>query len=231
MRLIDKGLVDILSIMDHTPGQGQFKSMESYVKFHADEYAISEQEILKKAEKKLKKNEHAWHMVNKLTKAVSNAEIPLLSHDDDTKGKINLIKKLGVGASEFPVTMEAAMAASNIGIDVFMGAPNLIRNQSTNGNLKASKVIEQDLCTGLVSDYYPESLIQACFMASEFTKDIGTALGKVTSGPGNFLNQPGIPGQLVQGSDADIIIVNRQNSWAHVSHTIVRGNTVFQCRS
>ena len=225
--LLNEQVID-MSVMDHTPGQGQFKSMESYVRFHADEYAVSEREIERKAAEKQEQNYISWQMVARLTRLVCEAGIPMLSHDDDTSRKIRLIRDLRIGACEFPVTFEAAKTAHKAGLDIFMGAPNLIRNQSTNGNLKASDVLKAGMCTGLVSDYYPESLVQAAFLASGYTDTLEESLKKVTSGPGTFLNGPARAGVLEKGADADIIIVNRDHHWAHITRSFVRGKTVFQ---
>lgn len=226
--LLDEGLVDMISIMDHTPGQGQFRSMESYMKFHSDEYDLSENEIHKKAKEKQENNHQAWQMVKSLASRVALSSIPMLSHDDDTADKVALIKSMGIGACEFPVTLEAARKACEAGLDLFMGAPNLIRDTSTNGNLKASDVLKQGLCTGLVSDYYPESLFQACFMAAKHTPTLEEALVKVTSGPGAFLNFDTRPGVLAPDADADILIVNRDHKWAHITCAFVRGRKIFQ---
>jgi len=225
--LIDHGLVDMISIMDHTPGQGQFKSMESYMKFHRDEYDVAMDKILERVIEKQENNGQAWKMVTALAKLAMNSGIPLLSHDDDTEDKIDLIQAMGIKACEFPVTMEAARKANQSGFALFMGAPNLIRDSSTNGNLKASELLREGLCTGLVSDYYPESLFQASFMAARHTS-LEQALSKVTSGPGSFLNTRTRPGFLVPGADADIIVVNQDHTWAHITRALVAGRTIFQ---
>ncbi|MDT8379618.1 MAG: hypothetical protein RQ739_12070, partial [Desulfotignum sp.] len=107
---------------------------------------------------------------------------PMLSHDDDTIEKIDLIQALGIGACEFPITLEAARKAGDSGLHIFMGAPNLVRDRSTSGSLKASEVLGQDLCTGLVSDYYPESLLQAAFLGKKHTQSPAAALRQVTAG-------------------------------------------------
>ncbi|MCA1794679.1 MAG: alpha-D-ribose 1-methylphosphonate 5-triphosphate diphosphatase [Desulfotignum sp.] len=226
--LAKQGLVDLVSIMDHTPGQGQFKSMESYVRFQSIEYQVPETTVLEKAREKQQKNPRAWEMVKTLAETVGAAGIPMLSHDDDTSEKIDLICALGIGASEFPVTRQAAQKASDRGLNIFMGAPNLVRDQSTSGNVKTSDLLKQTLCTGLVSDYYPESLLQAAFLGEKFTGDMAEALGQATAGPGAYLNVPGQPGRLVPGADADIIIVDHSHTWAHINHTLVRGQTVFK---
>ncbi len=226
--LIEDGFVDMVSIMDHTPEQGQFKSMASYIKFHSQEYDLSHDEIIEKATEKKEKNKAAWDMVKELAEIVKARNIPLLSHDDDTEDKVRLLKNMGVDACEFPVTMEAARQAKRLHMEVFMGAPNLIRNSSTNANLKASEALKNSVCTGLVSDYYPESLFQAPFIATGHAFSLENALKKVTSGPGSFLNSGSKPGFLVPGADADIILVNRDHKWAHITKTLVKGRTVYR---
>lgn len=226
--LIRENLVDLISIMDHTPGQGQFKCMESYMKFHSQEYNLDDARIREKAREKQLNNRRAWEMVSELARTVNAHGIPMLSHDDDTEGKIDLIRAMGVGASEFPVTMAAASRACLSGLDVFMGAPNLIRDSSTNGNLLASQALRNNVCTGLVSDYYPESLVQASFIAARHTSCLERSLQTVTSGPGAFLNLDSKPGFLTPGADADVILVNRDHDWAHITRAVVRGRTVFR---
>jgi len=226
-RLAEEGLVDLFSIMDHTPGQGQFKSMASYVRYLACEHQVPEYQVIEKARQKQAGNARDWELVSALARTVGSAGIPMLSHDDDTIEKIDLIQTLGIRACEFPITLEAARKAGDAGLHIFMGAPNLVRDQSTSGSLKASDVLRQDLCTGLVSDYYPESLLQAALMAEKHTGSPASALRQVTAGPGDYLCAPDRPGRLTPGADADIIIVDQSHTWAHITHTLVKGRTVF----
>ncbi len=107
----------------------------------------------------------------------------MLSHDDDTPEKVDLVRSMGVKATEFPVSMAAAVQASKAGMAVFMGSPNLIRDASTNGNLKASQVLETGMLTGLVSDYYPESLLQAAFKAGHRINNLQAAWRPSPPGP------------------------------------------------
>jgi alpha-D-ribose 1-methylphosphonate 5-triphosphate diphosphatase len=227
-RLVEEGIVDLVSIMDHTPGQGQFKSMASYIRYLTTEYQLPEHQIIEKAMEKQTQNARAWEMVKALAENVSAAGIPMLSHDDDTLEKIGLVQTLGIGACEFPVTLAAARKAFDRGLKIFMGAPNLLRNQSTSGSLKASEVLAHQMCTGLLSDYYPESLLQAAFLGHAYTGCKEAALRQVTSGPGDYLASPDRPGRLVPGADADIIIVDHSHTWAHITHSLVQGHTVFK---
>lgn len=225
--LLDQGLVDLVSIMDHTPGQGQFKSITDYMTFHQAEYDLAREEIENRAREKQNGNQEAWDMVTTLADAVTARGIPMLSHDDDTPEKVDLVRAMGVKATEFPVSMAAAVQASKAGMAIFMGSPNLIRDASTNGNLKASQVLETGILTGLVSDYYPESLFQAAFQAGLRINNLEAGLAAVTSGPGRYINPETGPGQLFPGAPADILIVNQDHTWAHITQAFVNGRQVF----
>ncbi len=227
LELLDEGLVDLVSVMDHTPGQGQFKSLAEYMTYHLAEYDLTREEVETRALEKQDKHTNAWQMVSALTQKVASCGIPMLSHDDDTPEKVDLVKSLGVGASEFPVAMAAAEQASKAQMAIFMGSPNLIRDASSSGNLKASKVLEAGLLTGLVSDYYPESLFQAAFKAGKLLNDPAAGLAAVTSGPGRYIHPETGPGRLCPGAPADILIVNQDHAWAHITQAFVNGRQVF----
>lgn len=227
LSLLEEGLVDLISIMDHTPGQGQFKSLADYMKFHLSEYDLTREEVEDRAKEKQDSNAAAWEMVAALAERVTALGIPMLSHDDDTPEKVDLVRTMGVTACEFPVSMAAAERAWSLNMAIFMGSPNLIRDASTNGNLKATQVLEAGALTGLVSDYYPESLFQAAFAAGRKTNSPTAGLAAVTSGPGRFIHPETGPGQLRPGAPADILIVNQDHSWAHVTQALVSGRRVF----
>ena len=42
--LMDEGAVDLLSVMDHSPGQGQFKTLESYLQYMMGNHAMSREQ-------------------------------------------------------------------------------------------------------------------------------------------------------------------------------------------
>jgi len=44
-KLIEENKVDMLSIMDHSPGQGQFKTLESWKRHHLKCYQLQEDEV------------------------------------------------------------------------------------------------------------------------------------------------------------------------------------------
>ncbi|RZB30027.1 MAG: alpha-D-ribose 1-methylphosphonate 5-triphosphate diphosphatase [Desulfobacteraceae bacterium Eth-SRB1] len=140
-RLIKEDLIDIVSLMDHTPGQGQFKTLEAYTTYQAGVHKVTPEQISALVDKKVAQRERGLKQVGKVAQLVKDADMPFLSHDDDTEDKVSFVRNLGVNASEFPVSMEAALAAKRYDMMVFMGAPNLIRGRSSNSHLKASEAL------------------------------------------------------------------------------------------
>ncbi len=169
-----------------------------------------------------------WAGITALVSKVMEYGIPVMSHDDDTAEKVELLQAFGVSASEFPVSLEAARSASALGMKVFMGAPNMIRGLSSNGHLSASETVRNRLCNGFISDYYPESLLQAPFVAkNQVNIDLAEAFGLVTGGPGEYLKPADMTGRLVEGGCADIIVVRPSCDWAMVEQTWTGGRCVY----
>lgn len=224
-----EGLVDLVSIMDHTPGQGQFKTLESYRRYYSGSFNLSNEKIDEMARKKREGQADGWRIIDEITKEIAARGLPLLSHDDDTPEKIELLQKLKVTASEFPTTATAAAAAREKGLKVFLGAPNMVRGGSSNGHLSARDAIQQDLCDGLISDYYPECLPQSPFIADRV---LGIGLKRafclVTSGPGRFLDAEGSVGFFKPGLPADITVISDQGPWAEVLQTWVDGTCIYR---
>jgi alpha-D-ribose 1-methylphosphonate 5-triphosphate diphosphatase len=228
--LIQQGQVDLLSIMDHTPGQGQFQTLESYVAYCTQVYGTSAAEILASLEEKRTGRARFQEALAALTTHATAHRLPIVSHDDDTPEKVALVHDLGAGGCEFPITLDAAREATGRGMSVFMGAPNLMRGASTNGNLEASTAIAEGLCTGLVSDYVPESLIHAPFVThTRMGLNLAESFRLVTRHPARYLDEEGIDGRLVPGSAADLIVIDTAPPWCRVRQTWVGGQRRYLC--
>ncbi|VFQ44835.1 alpha-D-ribose 1-methylphosphonate 5-triphosphate diphosphatase [Desulfoluna butyratoxydans] len=224
-RLLDEGLIDMVSVMDHTPGQGQFTTLGAFVDYYAGAGGDAYEEIVGMAHRKTACREAGWNALSSFARRVAAEGLPFLSHDDDTPEKVGLVKALGATASEFPLSVDAAKRAVKEGMRVFMGAPNLVRGRSSGGHLKAAETVSRGLCHGLLSDYYPECMLQAPFTAMK-TLDTSPdyALSLVTSGPGRFIRK-GL-GTLAPGEKADLLVVDRSEPWARITQSWVGGRMV-----
>jgi alpha-D-ribose 1-methylphosphonate 5-triphosphate diphosphatase len=166
-RLLEQNLVQMVSLMDHTPRQGQFRNLEYYVEYMTKWLGGNRQAAEETAKAHLE-TPISWEVARGITDLARAKGIPLASHDDDTPEKVTVMQQMGVGIAEFPVTLEAASAAHNLGLKVIMGAPNALRGGSHSGNLSALEGIKVGVVHGLCADYHPASLLHAALrMANE----------------------------------------------------------------
>jgi alpha-D-ribose 1-methylphosphonate 5-triphosphate diphosphatase len=156
--------VGLISLMDHTPGQRQFRDLEKYVIYYGGKSGKSAEQINQTiAEKQRFNGERAAHNRPALVSIAQARHIPLASHDDTTRLEVAQSAREGVVLAEFPTTLQAATACHEQGITVMIGAPNLIRGGSHSGNVAAEELAREGLLDVLSSDYVPASLLMAAF--------------------------------------------------------------------
>ena len=203
--VISKGMVNLVSLMDHTPGQGQFKSLESFQTYYGNYYGLNEEEVQNVVDKKMNKDEEK---INELISFVKEHNITLLSHDDDCVEKLDGLLSLGVKISEFPLNLEVAKYAVSKGIATGMGAPNIVRGGSQSGNIAAIELVREGVCKYLCSDYHPTSMLQAVYkMKEDANLDLALGFSMVTSTPARYANLED-RGIFEKGKRADIIVID-----------------------
>lgn len=176
--------VGIVSLMDHTPGQRQFRDLSALKKYVAKKRGMSDAEFATHVENLLQLQEKfgTRHELG----AVDHARrlgATLASHDDTTADHVKTSKANGVGFAEFPTTLEAAQACRDHGVAVMMGAPNIIRGGSHSGNVAAADLAEQGLLDIISSDYVPSALLWSAFRLADLWDDIPRAMACVTTNP------------------------------------------------
>ena len=131
----------------------------------------------------------------------------LASHDDTTEEHIAEAAADGVTISEFPTTALAARLARSAGMQVVMGAPNVVLGGSHSGNVSARDLIAAGLVDGLASDYVPASLIQACLLLhDEMGVAMPAAVAAVTRKPAAMAGLAD-RGEIAPGLRADLVWV------------------------
>jgi alpha-D-ribose 1-methylphosphonate 5-triphosphate diphosphatase len=170
IELLSQGEIHLLSLMDHTPGQGQYRDLEQYVSFVAKWRNANPADVEAETHERIRKarsEPSPWRLVADMVALATDRGLPIASHDDDTLTKLDLMAELSVTISEFPVTLEAAQEARRRGMAVAMGAPNVLRGTSHSGNLSALEAIEAGAVDMLAADYAPAALLQAAFALAE----------------------------------------------------------------
>lgn len=230
--LVRARLAKTVSLMDHTPGQGQFRDLEWFRRYWRDDVGMDEAGI-SAAIAEAEQGEYclAHDRVERIARVAREQGTILASHDDDTVERVEALAEQGVSISEFPVTIEAARRARELGLTVCMGAPNALRGASSGGNLSALEAIDCGFVDALCSDYYPPSMLQAAFkLARDKVLELPVAVGLVTSGPAWAAGLPA-GGVVCDGAAGDLLVVDERLGLPNVSMTIVGGNVVFQARA
>jgi len=199
----------LASIMDHTPGQRQFRSMEDYKRFYKDKMGRSQAEL--DAYLDARQAEHDRYSAPNRAHIVARAkelDLPLASHDDTTLFHVEEGVADGVAISEFPTTLEAASAAHDAGLAILMGAPNVVRGRSHSGNISATDLVRANLLDILSSDYVPFALLQAAFVLPQRVDGLTLpqALATVTRNPAKAASLHD-RGEIAVGKRADLVRV------------------------
>lgn len=136
------------------------------------------------------------------------AGVRLGSHDDQTADSRARHRARGVRIAEFPETPEAAEAARAGGDAVIMGAPNVMRGGSHNGNAGALEMIAAGCVDALASDYHYPSLAGAAFrLVDAAVCDLASAWRLVSTGPAHALGLDD-RGALRPGLRADLTVID-----------------------
>jgi len=145
-----------------------------------------------------------------LTAALAAAGVRMGSHDDRTAAQRRRWHGMGVRLAEFPKTREAAEAARALGDGIVLGAPNVVRGGSHNGNASAIDLVAMGLCDALASDYHYPSPRRAAFLLAEGGLcDLATAWGLISAGPARLLGLAD-RGMLTPGQRADLVILDAE---------------------
>lgn len=204
-------MLRLVSLMDHSPGQRQFRDIEVWKRYYRGKYGTSEDELRRFADRQQRDAAaHADANRRALAELCLARCIPLASHDDTTADHVEEAARLGVTISEFPTTAEAAHAASRAGMAIVAGAPNVVRGGSHSGNVAAAELAEAGLLDCLSSDYVPVSLLHAVFVLEQQTgADLADLFARVTRNPARMVGLTD-RGELLPGQRADLIRVRRQ---------------------
>lgn len=199
----------LASVMDHTPGQRQFRSLDDYRRFYKDKMGRSQAEL--DAYLDARQAEHDRYSAPNRAHIIARARelgLPVASHDDTTLLHVEEAVQDGVAISEFPTTLEAAAAAHDAGLAILMGAPNVVRGKSHSGNISATDLVRAGLLDILSSDYVPFALLQAAFVLPQRVDGLALpeALATVTSNPARAAGLDD-RGEIAAGKRADLVRV------------------------
>jgi alpha-D-ribose 1-methylphosphonate 5-triphosphate diphosphatase len=214
--LVGRPDVRLMSLMDHTPGQRQFRDevkLRDYYRGKGGGMTDAQLDVL--FERRLAyQKAHAATNMRQIVALAHEYEIPLASHDDTTEENVADAVRDRVSVAEFPTTIEAARGLHQAGIGILMGAPNVVRGGSHSGNIAAVDLAREGLLDILSSDYIPSSLLMAALQLPMRVPaiDLAAAVRTVTKAPAEAVGLTD-RGEIAPGKRADLIRV-------HVAHDV-----------
>lgn len=207
----DTPLTRLVSLMDHTPGQGQYGDMDRWRAGFRMGVRTPDELEARLALKLEHHNLYAAPHRKSIAAMVAQCGLPLASHDDRTLQDVQTAAEAGVTISEFPVTLAAAQEAKRLGLSILMGGPNLVLGGSHSGNVAARDVASRGWLDGLTSDYVPLSLLHAVFhLADAEAFPLEAAIALVTAEPARMAGLSD-RGAIAPGLRADLVQVRYQD--------------------
>ncbi len=196
--------VRMVSLMDHSPGIGQYANMDRYRAMRQREghsAAWVDQRIVEQtAQRAVTRDPNRRALLDRM-RPIGTI---LASHDDRTIEEIAENDADGIRISEFPVTLEAAAEARRRGMLVIAGAPNIVRGGSHSGNVAASDLVRAGTVDAFASDYVPSALIEAAFASVQAGITLPEGVALVTERPAMMAGLTD-RGRIAPGYRADMV--------------------------
>ncbi|MFN8371307.1 MAG: alpha-D-ribose 1-methylphosphonate 5-triphosphate diphosphatase [Anaerolineae bacterium] len=232
--LLHDKAVDLVSLMDHTPGQGQYADASRYIEFMVKWLDIPREMLENGAKERMKARiqetavaPRDWHLAADICRVAREYGIPIASHDDDTPDKIDHMRQIGVTISEFPVRMEALHYAREHNLHIIMGAPNAYRGESNSGNLSALTAIKEGLVDILATDYYPASMLQAAYKIAELgIMPLYESIKLVSQNPATAVGLHD-RGRIEVGLNADLVLVEEAPDYPRIRAVLRQGHPIY----
>jgi alpha-D-ribose 1-methylphosphonate 5-triphosphate diphosphatase len=212
----------LVSLMDHTPGIGQYGDLDRYraMRLRDGEAAADTErriETLQAQRRRLRGPNRAGLL------DLLRGRVKLASHDDRTPEEVAENLADGIALAEFPVTMQAAAAARAGGQEIIAGAPNLVRGGSHTGNTSVAALMDAGLVDALASDYVPSSLVEAAFRAPLPLHEAAALIADVPARMAAFADR----GRIEAGLRADLVRVRVHEGAPIVRHVWTGGARVI----
>jgi alpha-D-ribose 1-methylphosphonate 5-triphosphate diphosphatase len=205
---LSDGRVDLFAFNDHMDTIVMSAARPRKRAQVVERCGISNEEFDSLVERVVARADDVPASIARLANAARDANVRMLSHDDESPAMRQAFRAHGVNIAEFPVNEETAREAAEAGDFIVFGAPNVVRGGSHTGWTKASDMIAKGFCSVLASDYYyPAQLLAAFRLATDGVLPLTKVWNLISATPARAagLSDRGI---LTEGCRADIILVD-----------------------
>ena len=227
--LVEHPLVQLVSVMDHSPGQRQFAREDKYREYYMGKYHLSETEMDDFVREQQANSIEFSDRHRRAIVADCHARgLSLASHDDATLAHVQESAGFDMSIAEFPTTLAAAKASHELGLKVLMGAPNIVRGGSHSGNIAAAELAQHGVLDILSSDYYPASLLQAALLLAgqDNGYDLPRAIATVSRVPAQAAGLDD-RGEIRVGLRADLVHAQVHSGQAVIQQVWRQAKRVF----
>jgi alpha-D-ribose 1-methylphosphonate 5-triphosphate diphosphatase len=225
IRDIRRDAVDLVSVMSHVPGKGQFEDIAAFKQYYetSDRHTVAEAERFIEERTSISMAE-IRDRIDRVVKAARDAGVVTASHDDEDPQEVERLSERGVDIAEYPITLETAARANELDMTTVMGAPNLVRGESQWGNLTSIDAANAGVLDVLCVDYHPPSLLAAPFV--DTGEPLPKRVARVTKNPADAVGLHD-RGRIAEGARADLVVVDTEET-PTVSRAFVAGRDVYK---
>lgn len=219
--------MQLLSFMDHTPGQGQYRNLE-FFKSQIMSSQQSEEEKERILSQRMNRAKLTDEQLAVAADMALQAGIPIASHDDDSPEKLDYVTgSLHAEICEFPVELEVAKEARRRGMQVVVGAANILMGRSHSNNLSALDAIRAGCADILVSDYFPAAILHAVFQLYEQgILSLPEAVNMAAYHPAKAVKIEDRLGSIEPGKCADLLLVSKKGPVPVILSVLINGEEV-----
>ncbi len=237
---LHSGKIDLVSFMDHTPGQGQYADLLVFGDTLKGYHDVTDEQVREVIRQQQESKKLTYAQINTLALAARERGISIASHDDDTSEKLAFMDGIQATISEFPITLDIAHEARGRGMHTIAGAPNVMLGYSHSGNLSAREAVVAGAIDILCSDYYPAALLDSVFTLRDVCGlDLARAFALVSINPAKAVGVADELGSIAVGKRADLLLIREidcgekegsllRRTMPVVTRAFVGGNAVFR---
>lgn len=226
LSLVSSGLVDLLSVNDHSPGVAPPHHMARIAEGFRGRAGLTVDEAMKLLASLEDRREQGDEQIAELVHVARLAGVPLASHDDADDDALARSLGWGVAVVEFPGSLPLAAAARAGGAAVVMGAPNAVRGTSHVGFPTVAEAAAGGVVDVVCSDYHLPSLFLAPFrLAADGVVPLAEAWGLVSERPAAAVGLDD-RGRIAEGGCADLLLVDPGRQGLDALRWVWRGGRV-----